>query len=299
MTTIRAALDIAMQRLTQTRQRNHLPVENPRLDAQLLLSHVLDKERSYLYMYPEQELDSAQEARWRELLARREQGEPVAYLLGHKEFYGLDFSVDRRVLIPRPETELLVETALTICRERRARGQTPLVADIGTGSGAIPISIAVYEPTLPYLYAIDISPGALEVARLNCRRHRVADRVRLLQGNLLKPLPEAVDLLLANLPYVGTTEQETMQPEVLNYEPHLALFSGPDGLDLLQKLVREAGRGEKLRAGAVLLLEIGYRQREFLTRLAQEIWPQARVSCLKDYAGWDRILQIETTYDQG
>src|SRR5579883_1959963 len=299
MTTIRAELDLAVQRLTQVRQKNDLPVENPRLDAQLLLSHVLGKERSYLYMYPEQELDPAQEARWRALLARRERGEPIAYLLGHKEFYGLEFCVDRRVLIPRPETELLVEAALSICRQHLSQGRAPLVADIGTGSGAIPVSIAVNEPALPYLYATDISADALEVARLNCRRHQVTDRVRLLQGNLLEPLPAAVDLLLANLPYVGTREQETMLPDVLNYEPHLALFSGPDGLELLQRLLREAGRGEKLRTGAVLLLEIGYRQRESLTHLAQAIWPQARVSCLKDYAGWDRVLQIETMSDQG
>jgi release factor glutamine methyltransferase len=298
MTTIRAELDLAVQRLTQARQKNDLPLENPRLDAQLLLSHVLGKERSYLYMYPEQELEPAQETRWRALLARRERGEPVAYLLGHKEFYGLDFSVDRRVLIPRPETELLVEAALSICRQRLSGGKAPLVADIGTGSGAIPVSIAVHEPALPSLYAIDISADALEVARLNCQRHRVADRVQLLQGNLLEPLPVAVDLLLANLPYVGTREQETMLPDVLNYEPHLALFSGPDGLELLHRLMREAASGEKLRAGAELLLEIGYQQREALTRLAQEIWPQARVSCLKDYAGWDRVLHIETTPGQ-
>src|SRR5581483_5057105 len=100
--------------------------------------------------------------------------------------------------------------------------------------------------------------------------------------------PAAVDLLLANLPYVGTGEQETMPPDVLDYEPHLALFSGPDGLELLQKLLHEASRGQKLRAGATLLLEIGYQQREFLTWLAQKTWPRARVSCLKDYAGWDR-----------
>jgi release factor glutamine methyltransferase len=299
MTTARAELDLAVQRLTQVRQENNLPVENPRLDAQLLLSHALGQERSYLYMHPEQELDPAQEARWRALLARREQGEPVAYLLGHKEFYGLDFYVDRRVLIPRPETELLVEAALSICRQRLSQGRAPLVADIGTGSGAIPVSIAAHEPALPSLYATDISADALEVARLNCLRHRVIDRVRLLQGDLLEPLPAAVDLLLANLPYVGTREQEAMLPDVLNYEPHLALFSGPDGLELLQRLLREASRGEKLRAGAVLLLEIGYQQREALTCLAQAIWPQARVACLKDYAGWDRVLQIETRPDQG
>jgi release factor glutamine methyltransferase len=269
-------------------------VENPRLDAQLLLCHILGKERSYLYIYPEQELDSAQEERWHTLLSRREQGEPVAYLLGSKAFYGLDFCVDRRVLIPRPETELLVETALTICRQRLALERVPLVADIGTGSGAIPISLAVHEPALPLLYASDISPAALEVARVNCRRHQVLDRVQLLQGNLLTPLPEAVDVLLANLPYIGTSEQETILPDIIDYEPHLALFSGPDGLDLLQQVLQEASCQNRLRPGAILLLEIGYRQRAPLSSLAREIWPQARVRCLSDYAGWDRILQIET-----
>ncbi|HEX7737667.1 MAG TPA: peptide chain release factor N(5)-glutamine methyltransferase [Ktedonobacteraceae bacterium] len=293
MTTIRAALDAASQRLTAVRQLNLLPVDNPRLDAQLLLCAVLDKERSYLYMYPEQELTPAQEARWQTLLARREQGEPVAYLIEQKAFYGLDFTVDRRVLIPRPETELLVEAALADCRGRLDSGQTPVLADIGTGSGAIPISIAVHEPRLPYLYACDVSPDALAVASLNCQRHDVSERVRLLQGNLLEPLPEPVDLLLANLPYVGTDEQATMTPDVLNYEPHLALFSGPEGLDLLQTLLREAQHSRKLRPGASLFLEIGYRQREPLSHLAQQIWPTAHVTCLQDYAGWDRVLHIE------
>jgi release factor glutamine methyltransferase len=198
------------------------------------------------------------------------------------------------VLIPRPETELLVEAALTICRRRLAQEHVPVVADIGTGSGAIPISLAIHEPALSSLYASDISPAALEVAHVNCQRHQVLDRVQLLQGNLLTPLPEAVDLLLANLPYIGTSEHASMQPDIVDYEPHLALFSGPDGLDLLQRLLQEAGRRDRLHTGAILLLEIGYRQRASLSRLAREIWPQARVRCLSDYAGWDRILQIET-----
>jgi release factor glutamine methyltransferase len=293
MTSIRAALDLATQRLTEARQSSQFPAENPRLDAQLLLCAVLDKERSYLYMYPDQELDGAQEARWQDLLAQRAQGKPIAYLVGQKAFYGLDFVVDERVLIPRPETELLVEAALTACQRRLDGGHIPVVADIGTGSGAIPISIAVHEPRLPYLYACDVSPDALTVARLNCQRHQVTERVRLLQGDLLTPLPEAVDLLLANLPYVGTDEQPTMTPDVLNYEPHLALFSGPNGLDLLSRLLNEAAQSDKLRTGAVLLLEIGYQQREPLTFLAQKIWREARITCLRDYAGWDRILQIE------
>jgi release factor glutamine methyltransferase len=293
MTSIRAALDLATRRLTEARQTSPFPAENPRLDAQLLLCSVLDKERSYLYMYPEQELDDAQETRWLALLAQREQGEPVAYLVGQKAFYGLDFVVDRRVLIPRPETELLVEAALADCRRRLDAGHSPVIADIGTGSGAIPVSIAVHEPRLPYLYACDVSADALAVARLNCQRHHVTERVRLLQGNLLEPLPEPVDLLLANLPYVGTSEQATMSPDVLNYEPHLALFSGPEGLDLLNRFLHEASQGNKLRAGAILFLEIGYKQREPLTRLARELWHEAHVTCLRDYAGWDRVLQIE------
>jgi release factor glutamine methyltransferase len=293
MTTIRESLDLATELLTQNRQKLHLPIESPRLDAQILLSHVLNQERSYLYTYPEQVLNSNQALRWQNLLHRRIQGEPVAYLTGQKAFFGLDFCVDQRVLIPRPETELLVETALTLCHEFLKHGKPPIVADIGTGSGAIPISLAVNEPRLPYLYATDISQDALTVANLNCQHHKVEERIRLLQGNLLVPLPEPVDLLLANLPYVGTNEQAAMQPDVLDYEPHLALFSGPEGLDLLHDLLTQAHNSEKLRPRAVLLLEIGYQQREMLTNLAHKLWPSAHITCLRDYSGWDRVLQIE------
>jgi release factor glutamine methyltransferase len=121
----------------------------------------------------------------------------------------------------------------------------------------------------------------------------VSERVHLVQGDLLEPLPEPVDLLLANLPYVGTTEQAAMTPDVLDYEPHLALFSGPAGLDLLERLLQQAGQGDRLRAGALLLLEIGYQQSEPLSRLAGTIWPEAHVTCLRDYSGWDRILRVE------
>ncbi|MGH2480508.1 MAG: N5-glutamine methyltransferase family protein, partial [Ktedonobacteraceae bacterium] len=160
MTTIHDALRLAVQQLTWARQEHKLPVENPLLDAQTLLTYVLGVERSYLYTYPERELDARQETLWHALLMRRARGEPVAYLVGSKEFYGLEFTVDKRVLIPRPETELLVEAALRICHQRLEQGQTPVVADIGTGSGAIPISLAVQEPHLPYIYAIDISEDA-------------------------------------------------------------------------------------------------------------------------------------------
>jgi release factor glutamine methyltransferase len=286
MRTVRDVLNQGMKMLNQAGQAG------VRLDAQVLLAYVLDRDRSTLYAYPEREVAPVQEKRFLALIERRMRGEPVAYLTGHREFYGLDFRVDSRVLIPRPETELLVEAALKDIRRRFAAGQTPLVADIGTGSGVIPITLAVEETRLPYLYACDISPAALEVARLNCQQHHVEQRVRLLQGDLLAPLPEPVDVLTANLPYVGIDEMADLAPDVSAYEPDLALFSGPDGLDLLFRFCREAKQLAILKPGASLLLEIGYRQKAPLTRFLLEVWPQATVTCIKDYAGWDRLLQV-------
>src|SRR5215467_888803 len=207
MTTIHQALEQAALSLARADQTG------ARLAAQVLLSHTLHVDRSYLFAYPEHVLTSEQEQQYQTLIERRSQGEPMAYLIGHKEFYGLEFLVDKRVLIPRPETELLVETALGFIRSMLDTGQVPVVADIGTGSGAIPIVLAVREPRLPYLYASDISAEALDVARLNSLRHHVERRIRLLQGDLLDPLPEPVDLLIANLPYVGTTEMDLLAPD--------------------------------------------------------------------------------------
>src|SRR5216684_4544032 len=286
MTTIYQALEHATLTLTHVRKTN------ARLEAQILLSHILQIERTVLYAYPERVLTPEQEQQFLTFIERRSRGEPIAYLTGHKEFYGLAFLVDKRVLIPRPETEFLVETALHACRQMFDAGRTPLVADIGTGSGIIPVTLAVLEPRLPYLYASDISPDALDVAFLNCLRHHVEDRIHLLYGDLLAPLPEPIDILTANLPYVGTGEMDDLARDVLAYEPHLALFSGPDGLDLLQRFFTELQRSHKIAQGAVLLLEIGYRQREPLTSLLHELWPQATVTFKKDFAGWDRLLHV-------
>ena len=263
-----------------------------RLDARVLLSHVLGVAAAMFYAYPEREVSAEQEQQFLSLVERRAHSEPVAYLVGHKEFYGLDFVVDKHVLIPRPETELLVEAALENIRGRLNAGRVPIVADIGTGSGAIPITLAVEELRLPYLYATDISPEALEVARLNCKRHAVEQRIRLLQGNLVEPLPEAVDIITANLPYVGTDEMGVLAPDVLAYEPHLALFSGSSGLDLLQRFLRAARQSGILKKGGCMFLEIGYAQKEPLTHLLSELWPSAVVTWKKDYAGWDRLLQV-------
>ena len=263
------------------------------LDAQILLSHVLHVERSTLYTYPERELTPEQEQHYLSLLERRAREEPVAYLTGHKEFYGLDLIVDRRVLIPRPDSELLVDLALQACRQKIVAGHLPIVADIGTGSGAIPIALAVSEPHLPYLYATDSSAGALAVAALNCRRHHVEQRVHLLQGDLIKSLPESVDVLTANLPYVGTNEIALLTPDVNNYEPHHALFSGPEGLDLIDRFLTDVAKSNVLKAEGVVLLEIGYQQRERVEKMIYAFWPQAKVGVYKDYAGWDRVVQVE------
>jgi release factor glutamine methyltransferase len=285
-TTIQGALEQATRQLTQA------GLSGARLDAQILLAHLLGVERSVLYAYPEREISPTLATQFFQLIERRSKGEPVAYLLGHKEFYGLDFVVDPRVLIPRPETELLVEAALAQIHQKITADAFPIVADIGTGSGAIPVTLAVEEPHLSYLYACDISADALAVAQLNCQRHHVTDRVRLLQGDLVAPLPEPVDILTANLPYVGTEEIHAMTRDVYAYEPQLALFSGLEGLDLLERFCRELHQSDLLKPAAVMLLEIGYRQQEPLTRLILELWPQSAVTSIKDYAGWDRVLQV-------
>ncbi len=284
MTTLRDVLTRGRRMLLQS--------DSDRLDTQVLLEHVLGIDRATLYAYPEREVSAEQEQQFLALIERRTQGEPIAYLLGHEEFYGLDFLVDKRVLIPRPETEMLVETALRLVRSRLAAGETPLVADIGTGSGAIPITLAVEEPCLPSLYAVDISTDALAIAQQNCRLHHVEQQVHLLHGDLLIPLPEPVDILTANLPYVGTEEVDVMTRDVLDYEPHQALFSGPDGLDLLQRFFEQVRVSEKLKPHGVMLLEIGYRQRELLEKLLASLWPNATITFQKDYAGWDRMLQV-------
>ncbi|WP_069803966.1 peptide chain release factor N(5)-glutamine methyltransferase [Thermogemmatispora onikobensis] len=266
------------------------PAQEAGRDVQVLLGHVLGVERAALYAHPERELTAAEWQRLTALLERRQRGEPVAYLLGHKEFFGLDLLVDRRVLIPRPETELLVEEVLAEARKRLRREEVPIVADIGTGSGAIAVALAVSEPRLPYLYACDSSAEALEVAQLNCQRHGVSQRVRLLQGDLAEPLPEPVDLLVANLPYVGTEERELLAPDVRDFEPPEALFAGPRGLALLERLLRQLHERPLLKERAMVFLEIGHRQREALEALARQLWPALRLTCRRDYAGQERLL---------
>jgi len=268
--------------------------DSPRLDAELLLAHAMGLTRARLLAQFDRELSPAELARYRQLIERRRAHEPVAYIVGHQEFYGLDFYVDRRVLIPRPETELLVERAIKLAGEvgDRGYGLYPLtLADVGTGSGAIAVSLAVHLPQAT-IYALDSSAEALEVAARNVRRHGIEGRVHLLRGDLLSPLPEPVDLIVANLPYVSEAELAELPPQIRRYEPLSALDGGPDGLRHIRRLLAQAGG--YLRPQGAILLEIGATQGAEVIELARRYFPMASIEVVKDYAGLDRVVIVRT-----
>ncbi len=263
----------------------------PDLDAQTLLAHTLGVSRATLLAYPERKLASEQAATFASLIERRLTHEPVAYLVGHREFMGLDFAVDRRALIPRPETELLVEAALADLRARMSiHAQTASVADVGTGSGAIALSLARLEPRAAPIYALDISTDALDLARENARRLGVAERVTFLRSDLLDALPQPVDMLLANLPYVARHDQGELAIDVRRYEPELALYGDEDGLALLRRFFAQAPTYVNLEA--TIGVEFGYNQRNAVEALARSAFPNGRIRVGADYAGWDRFALI-------
>lgn len=278
----------------------------PTLDAELLLAHTLHKDRAWLLTYPQTPLTGEQQLKFRAWLERRAKREPVAYLLGRKEFFGLEFAVTPQVLIPRPETELLVETALEIARQRfeqassgsnqtEARLHYPghfpfVIADAGTGSGCIAVVLAKYL-SFASVFAIDSSGDALQLARQNAFRHEVADAITFLAGNLLDPLPLPVDLVVSNPPYVGQAELNGLAPEVSQYEPRLALDGGPDGLEVIRKLLPQAR--EKLKAGGSLLVEIGATQGQAVAQLARRHFSSTDIQIKQDLAGRDRLLVVK------
>jgi release factor glutamine methyltransferase len=233
------------------------PIGSPRMAAETLLMHVLGCDRAHLHAHPERELSANECARYDEVVARRASGIPLQYITGHQEFYGLDFMVTPDVLIPRPETEHLVEAALEEIRRRSA----PLrIVDVGTGSGCIAITVA-HEASDAALemHATDISEAALAVASYNATRLGVSGQIQFHQSDLLSAFadqPGSLDLVLSNPPYVGTSESDKVQREVREHEPHIAVFAGEHGIDIYKRLVPQAASA--LKSGGVLLLEIGY-----------------------------------------
>jgi len=261
-------------------------ISDASLEGEILLRYVLWIDRSRLFSSLDQELTALQEKALAGLLERRLQGEPTAYITGHREFYGLDFKVDRNVLIPRPETELLVEKAVRISK----RYKIVSIADIGTGCGAIAISLAVNVPDIT-IYATDVLTAALEIAEANCRNHGVSERITFLQGDMLEPLPEPVDMIIANLPYVKASELPEAGP--LDFEPRLALDGGEEGLDILRNICVQAG--SKLREKGWMLLEIGQGQAEDVTELLQITYPSAKIELESDLAGIERVVCLRLT----
>jgi release factor glutamine methyltransferase len=275
-----------LQSATQTLSSAGIP--DAHVEAELLLGHVLGMSKTLLYTEPGRSLTSAEIEHLGHLVRRRIAHEPAAYILGHWEFYGIDFYIDSHTFIPRPETELLVEKAVELARYISQQGKQITMADIGTGCGAIAISLALALPQAK-VYATDISASALQVAERNCRRHAVNKQVELLQGNLVEPLPQPVDILVANLPYVRDGEFEDIGPEIKDYEPTMALAGGKEGLDRIEQMLEQTPG--KVGHGGHLLLEIGQGQGGMVTSLIKSYFPDASIELIPDLSGIERVVK--------
>lgn len=265
--------------------------DTPRLDAEVLLCECAGVERAFLLAHGTDAVPAEAWSRFRDWVARREKREPLAYITGHREFYGMDFAVTPAVLVPRPETEHVVDEVLALAQARHRREQPLLIADVGTGSGAIAIALAVHLPHAQ-VCALDASREALEVAWRNAHRHGVVDRLCLVQSDLLEHLPWAVDILVANLPYVADEEWPALSPEIRFHEPTHALRGGANGLDLIRRLLAQAPA--HMRPGGAVVLEIGAGQAADVGRAAQAAFRNAQIRVVQDYAGLDRVVVIQT-----
>lgn len=282
-TEVGLAVNAATQRLEEAN------ISTARLDAQVILAHVLGVDRSWLFAHYEHVLSPEQAERYMELVVRRMAHEPVAYLVNRKEFYGIELFVDGRVLIPRPETEMLVDQVLTEATIRAT--ERLVVADVGAGSGAISLAVAANAPNTA-IYALDISADALAVAHKNVEDHDLSDRITLLQSNLLEALPERADIVVANLPYVTSGDFVTLEPDVRNYEPAGALVAGPLGLDLIERLLPQLPN--HMAPGGLAVLEIGYNQGESVLERVEKALPQAtQLELHRDYQGHDRVVSFQ------
>jgi release factor glutamine methyltransferase len=263
-------------------------IDSPRLTAEVLLAHVLGLSRAQALARLEQKISAEAQAQFEALVARAATGEPLAYLTGTREFCGLEFVVDARVLVPRPETELLVDLAVRL----QPGGRYQHILDVGTGSGCIAVTLAVKCPTAR-ITAVDLSAEALAVARRNAERHAMGDRIVFVQSDLLASREAALrhasfDLICANLPYVASDELRTLP--VARHEPALALDGGPDGLALIRRLLTEAAQA--LAPGGRLVLEIGAGQGEAVVALARAVIPAVRVELHHDLAGLERLVAV-------
>ena len=246
-------------------------VGSPRLNAEILLMFTLDVDRAYLYAHPERELSADEATRYQQLIQQRSQGVPSQYITGHQEFWGMDLIVTPAVLIPRPETEHLIEAVLPLAR----RLKSPRIVDVGTGSGCIALALAKELPEAE-IHATDISPDALEIAEANAARLQLAKRIEFHDTNLLQGLAGGTfDFVVSNPPYVGESEEDQVQLEVRKFEPRAAVFAGPSGLEVIGKLVPEAQAA--LKSGGWLLFEISGTISEGVQKLLDG-WENTQIS---------------------
>ncbi|RRR75494.1 MAG: peptide chain release factor N(5)-glutamine methyltransferase [Candidatus Viridilinea halotolerans] len=258
----------------------------PRLDAELLLAHVLAWPRAHLLAERNHQPSAAQQAQFAAAVARRADLEPIAYIVGTKEFYGLTLEVTPATLVPRPETELLVALALEQAHQTQPTAERLRIGDIGTGTGAIALALAHHLPHA-LVYACDICSEALAVAERNVARHGLAERIQLRQGDLFAALSERVDMLVSNPPYTILAEVEA---NVYRHEPHLALDGGTDGAVCYRRMIPLLH--QYLRPGGVALFEIGAWQGPMLAQLVQTHYPQAQVRIERDLAGHERVAVV-------
>jgi release factor glutamine methyltransferase len=265
-------------------------IDDSYFESRIILCHVLGITPAQLYSHPEYILNRDEYNKFVSLLDRRRNHEPTSYITGQREFFGINLAVNSSVLIPRPETELLVEQSIEIIKEnqRYLKGETVSIADIGTGSGAISIGIASNIDNIK-IYAVDISEKALDVARLNISKYCLDDKIITLHGNLFDPLPEPVDLIVANLPYIREEDIDGLLPEIKNFEPYIALNGGYDGTDRIRELLFKSNC--YLKDDGCILLEIGQGQYPIIRDLLH-YFNKTDYVLTDDFNGIPRILKV-------
>lgn len=262
-------------------------VADPRRETASLLAFALDKPSAFLIAHPEYELTDDEAAQFDGFVARRANREPFQYITGQQEFYGLEFDVTPDVLIPRPETEILVEEVINDLKKLNEPKEL-VFCEIGVGSGCISVSI-LHNIANTAAVATDISERAIAIAQRNAERHGVADRITYIEGDLFAGVDQKFDLIVSNPPYIPDADLTDMQKEVRDFEPHNALFAGSDGLDVVRRIISEAPK--HLRSNRLLLIEIGFGQSEILRDLVdQTIW--SKPEFIPDLQGIDRVLKI-------
>ena len=269
----------------ETLRRTGCP--DAQLEAEVLIRHVLRIDRATFFRDLEQPVTDCDRERLDDLVNRRLNREPLNYITGLREFYGLDFEVSDSVLIPRQETELLVDTVISLARSRPKCEMK--ICDIGTGSGAIAVSVAVNLPSAEVM-AIDISQRALDIADANRRMHGVYNRVSLRRGNLLEPVDWKPEIIVSNPPYIRRSDLSLLQPEI-QYEPSVALDGGPDGLEVIRGLLRQSS--DKVSSTGAILFEIDSSQKDSARMLSREYFPNSEISILDDLSGNSRAILIE------